>query len=441
MPTIENLTDAKVRNLRKPEAGQVDYFDGRNPGLALRVSAKGRAVWTYTYRVESEDEDGKRIQRRMTLGIYQPALKPQPDAEVIMSLADARKAYGAAHALVAGGKDPAEEKKREQEAAAKAAAEAAAEAAPINTVSQLFEDYMADTTGQKGKRKASEVRRCFNHDVLPMIGDKPITDVTKDDIVKIRKRISGRGADAMANRAVIHVGTFLNWLVAEDVLPFNPAKGINRPKVAERDRVLSDAELAKIMKAAKVVGYPFGDAIRLLALTACRRDEIGRLKWPEVNLDASEIRLTGDRTKNGELKVIPLNEPALRILKRLQATRKFANCDFVFSTDGRTSISAWDQAKQKINRACDAGFGGRVENWRFHDFRRSVTTFLQSEGVDILVAEAVLGHLHGSKTGAIRVYARHAYTDEKRDALDRWGRHVEGLMSEPEGKVVRLVAN
>ena len=72
----------------------------------------------------------------------------------------------------------------------------------------------------------------------------------------------------------------------------------------KRDRVLSDAELRAIWRAADKIAWPFGPALHMLVLTVARREEITALRWSEINSDA--IELTGARTKNGEPHSIPL---------------------------------------------------------------------------------------------------------------------------------------
>jgi hypothetical protein len=60
-------------------------------------------------------------------------------------------------------------------------------------------------------------------------------------------------------------------------------------------------------------------------------------------------------------------------------------------------------------------------------------------GVNLPVIEKVLNHTSGSFAGIVGVYQRHSFADEKRRALEVWGRFVEELVSdEPAGNVVAL---
>jgi hypothetical protein len=65
MPRIK-LTYRSAKAVRPPTAGQIDYFDQRLPGFALRITEHDHKLWTVLYR------HGRRL-RRLTLGTY-PAL-------------------------------------------------------------------------------------------------------------------------------------------------------------------------------------------------------------------------------------------------------------------------------------------------------------------------------------------------------------------------------
>ena len=164
------------------------------------------------------------------------------------------------------------------------------------------------------------------------------------------------------------------------------------------------------------MGWPFGDIIRLLILTGARRNEIGSLRWSEINGDVASLK--GERTKNGEPHNIPLSKGAAIVLQRVP---RIANSERVFTTNGKTSVSGWSRAKRKLDEL------SKVKDWRIHDLRRTVATGLQRLGVNLQTIEAVLGHTSGSRSGVVGVYQRHSFDAEKRAALDAWGAHVLAL--------------
>jgi integrase len=83
--------------------------------------------------------------------------------------------------------------------------------------------------------------------------------------------------------------------------------------------VLTDAELAAIWKAAPDDDY--GRIVKLLMLTGQRRDEIGALRWSEIDFDAKLIASSSTRTKNGIEHRIPLSGEAIAILKGCSSPR------------------------------------------------------------------------------------------------------------------------
>jgi integrase len=131
------------------------------------------------------------------------------------------------------------------------------------------------------------------------------------------------------------------------------------------------------------------------------------------------INLTGDRTKNGEARVVPLSKLALDIINGVQ---RIAESLFVFTTNSTRPVAGWSRAKIELDSASG------VSNWRIHDLRRTMATGMQKLGVTLQVVEAVLGHTSGSRAGIVGVYQRHNYATEKQAALEAWGKHVMALL-------------
>jgi integrase len=126
----------------------------------------------------------------------------------------------------------------------------------------------------------------------------------------------------------------------------------------KRDRVLSDDELARVWRSAESMAYPFGPAIRLLIVTGARREEVGAMRWSEVDLVEKVWTLPGDRAKNGVEHVIPLSGAALSILESMPRIGR--RDGFVFTTTGKTAISGWSRAKAQLDTASG------VADWTIH---------------------------------------------------------------------------
>jgi integrase len=126
------------------------------------------------------------------------------------------------------------------------------------------------------------------------------------------------------------------WSMREGLCEANPVIGTNDPdSQTSRDRVLSDAELAAIWN--NCGDDDFGRAVKLLMLTGCRRDEIGSLRWSEIDLDAGTLTIPAERSKNGKAHTLTLPPMAVDILR---AIPRRENRDYVFGTRGG-GFSRW----------------------------------------------------------------------------------------------------
>jgi integrase len=119
---------------------------------------------------------------------------------------------------------------------------------------------------------------------------------------------------------------------------------------------------------------------------------------------------------------VPLSDLALAILERVPRIGRHDG--FVFTTTGKTAVSGWSKAKVTL----DAASG--VPDWRLHDLRRTVATGLAGLGVAMPVVEKILNHVSGSFGGVAGVYQRHAFAEEKREALDKWAARVAAIVGE-----------
>ena len=98
---------------------------------------------------------------------------------------------------------------------------------------------------------------------------------------------------------------FLGWCAARDMIDANPATAVEKvARETKRDRVLDDAELVTIWRAAEALGGIFGMAVRVLVLTGARRAEIFEARRGELVEQGAALRLPAERAKNGEGRLI-----------------------------------------------------------------------------------------------------------------------------------------
>jgi integrase len=66
--------------------------------------------------------------------------------------------------------------------------------------------------------------------------------------------------------------------------------------------------------------------------------------------------------------------------------------------------------------------------WTLHDLRRTAATRMAKLNVPPHVVDRILNHVSGTIRGVAAVYNRHGYLEERKAALEGWGRHVEDLV-------------
>ncbi|MCH2393226.1 tyrosine-type recombinase/integrase [Oceanibaculum sp.] len=399
------LTHAACSRLPKPASGQIDYFDtGCSESLSLRVSASGGRSWCLHGRVNGKS-------RRYALGRFVEGAKDGEPG----SLRWARQQAAQVAQAMRDGVDPVAERR----AARKAAAEPEQDIVKAVLVDWLKRD-------QAKNRSAAEVERIMRREVVPAWGERRIADIARQDCIELIDSVADR-APVMARRLHAHLHRLFRWCVGRGVLAVNPMVNLPKPGAEKsRERALSDGELVAVWRGAERIGWPFGPAIKLLILTGARREEIGALRWREAAFDDAEIRLSGERTKNGSAHIIPLSGQALDIL---QAVPRVDKSEYVFTTTGKSAVSGWSRAKRLLDAAIAEEQGEALPAWRIHDLRRTVATGLQKTGARLEVTEAVLNHVSGSRAGIVGVYQTHDFGPEKRAALAVWSDHVERLLS------------
>jgi integrase len=195
-----------------------------------------------------------------------------------------------------------------------------------------------------------------------------------------------------------------------------------------RDRVLNDSEIRAIWTACQ--DDDFGNIVKLLLLTGCRREEVGGLRWSEVDLDTGVMTIPGTRTKNHRTLELTLPAIAIDILRAQPRRRE----DYVFGVRGG-AFSAWSYSTVKLNARIVEAEGKSLMPWRLHDLRRTMRSGLGRLGVQPHIAELAINHVKG---GVEAIYDRYRYQREIAAALALWAEHVCAFLESREVKVVSL---
>ena len=79
-----------------------------------------------------------------------------------------------------------------------------------------------------------------------------------------------------------------------------------------------------------------------------------------------------------------------------------------------------------------------IPDWRLHDLRRTATTGMARLNFPPHIVDKVLNHVSGTIRGVAAVYNRFEYLEERRAALEAWGRYVWNLVSSADAKVIQI---
>jgi integrase len=395
------LTKTRVNQiaLSKGDSDKI-FFDDELTGFGLRVRKGGSRKWVLYYRQAG-------IQRRYTIG-----------SAASMDVDEARRRARKVLVTVDDGGSPAIEKASKRTAAAL-------------TVSAVADDFLRAQGRLLKLRSFEETRRHLIKHWRPLHG-LALTAVGRALVAAHLRGMAESSGPIAANRARSALSAMFSWAIGEGLCDINPVTGTNKAGEEKlRGRVLSDAELVVIWKAAPSNAY--GRVVRLLMLTAQRREEIGGLRWSEVVLTGKAhldngvqppmIALSAERTKNCRLHSIPLSAAAVAVIK---AQPRIVGRDIVFGA-GERGFSNWSKSKAALDTACG------VKNWRLHDLRRSVATRMADLGVQPHVIEAVLNPISEHKAGVAGIYIRASYAAEKRAALDLWANHLQVAIAKSDG--------
>ncbi|WP_179221669.1 tyrosine-type recombinase/integrase [Inquilinus limosus] len=425
----KRLSEQAIEKMKAPETGRVQVYDALVPGLVLRVSSTAR-TWSYLYRING-------AAKRLSLGEW-PG----------MGVALARERAGDAAKMVQRGEDPVAIKRAKAEAARTA-----------KTMAQLVDDFIAQHIKRNMRGGAKEAERLLTKNVVPALGKKLAKDVTAADVRGLLDGMARRDAAVSANRTRTVLHKLFDWAMERDIVTANVVKRV-APVTAEtpKDRVLSDAELVEVWHAAGKLGWPFGNVIRLLMVTAARRSEIAELERTEVASDGQSIVIGAERMKAGLPHVIALSSLAQAELAAAPMTHQ-PNTNppkpsvHVFTTNGTTPVSGWSRAKQRIDKfildarrddmkrhGADPADAQAMPDWTVHDLRRTAATGMARLGIDFMVIGAVLAHSQRRHVGITATYARHRFDAEKKRALEAWGAHVERIMSGQADNVIPFAA-
>lgn len=366
------------------ESPRDDYADALCLGLHLRISRRGTKTFSVMLRIHGR-------QQRRTLGRY-PKL----------SLAKAREETLALLRNAAVGVDSREPERN---------------VIPPITFAEMVDAYVTRHL-KPNARTWKTIEGSLKRKELRPFRTRPAAGIAKKEFVAVIDRL----AETMPGAAVSllrRLNMLYNWAADRDMVPGNPCERIPAPaKTNERDRTLSDDEIAAVWEATTQLPLPYMQMFRMFMLTGQRRAEVSTMRWSEINGDVWII--PREKVKKDRPHAVPLTGTAIVVLGTLP---RFRHGDHIFTTtDGRKPSSNFTKTRAALQELSD------TSGWTIHDIRRTVRSKLAELGVSREIARKVVNHEDGKID---RIYNRHAYLAEKREALEKWEKHLLNLTAKP----------
>lgn len=400
------LTDIQVRKA-KPGSKPVRMFDER--GLYLEVRPAGGKWWRFKYRFAGKE-------KLLALGTY-------PD----VSLKEAAEKRDAARKLLAAGVDPSQARKAEK---------ALQDATARHTLEIVARAWLAHRASAWTPGTQKTIRASLENDVFPILGDRPVADVTPADLREAVKRIEARGAGETASRVFQRLQSVFRYAVAHELVAvdptyplkpseiFRPRKVTHRAAIAERD---APAFLRKL-------GAYEGDestkaALMLLILTAVRPGEVRGAAWAEFDLSGAVWSIPAERMKMRAEHLVPLSRQALALITKLRST---AADSLVFPSPfypGRPlSDGTLNSALSRL------GYKGLATA---HGFRSLFSTCANEAGWNRDVIEKQLAH--EERNPSRQAYNRAQYLEERARMMQWWADTLEAMREGGRAMPIKVV--
>jgi integrase len=395
------LTDTFLRALKA--TGKVQkHSDGG--GLYMYVSPAGGKLWRMGYRF-----DGK--QKTLSFGAY-PAVR----------LTDARQKREEAKARLAAGIDP---------CAHKQATKAAFKAENENSYEVVVREWYAKySPGWSEQNSVRTLARQVN-DIFPILGGKPIHQITAPELLAVLRRIESRGAIDTAHRTLQDCSRIFRYAIATGRAERDTAADLRGALPPARSKSFATTTEPKAIGALlRDIDAYSGNiivraALRIAPYVFVRPGELRRAEWAEFDFAGVEWRIPAEKMKMRQVHIVPL---ARQVISLLEDLRQYTgNGRFLFPSMRANTESISDMTLLAALRRL--GYG--KEDMTVHGFRSMASTLLNEQGYNRDWIERQLAH--GERNSIRAAYNYAEYLPERRKMMQEWADYLDELREQTVG--------
>ncbi len=285
-----------------------------------------------------------------------------------------------------------------------------------STFEELFLSWLDDKEVENGE--TAHLKDCkakFKNHMKPTIGKKKYSTLTEEYLKRWHRNLIKRHVcngdrsktltRTTANRCLEIVSAVFNVTMTE-----NPAKDIKHFKEQSRERYLQPAEVIRLFEALDKpeTSEAMKDIVLLALSTGARKQNILSMSWKEIDLNHGLWIIPSEKSKNNESMYVPLIPEAIEVLERRATDTKSFH---VFPAKTKTGhiCTIFKRFKKLLQLA-------KIEEFRFHDLRRTCGSWQALQGGSALMIGKSLGH---KSTESTAVYARIAEHSPVRDSMNK----------------------
>jgi len=416
-----HLTAQFIRGL-EPQGKRVEFYDqhliknnklkGKGvKGLFIRLTKAGNVYFYYRYYFNGKYKSFK-------IGSY-PNIK----------LSEARDTARDLASDVNSGTDPqAEKNKRKQ-------------VPDPQTFKELAEEFTEKYLPTLREKTRTEYKRIIDRELIPKLGKYPIKEITPNQIISLLdgKAYGKKPAPVMANRIRARLSKIFNFAIDRRLLDSDPVEKVSKYKKTKqgkdveqkRNRYYKPEEIQELWEHFDKWPEPTGSVLKMLLITGQRKTETMQMKWNDIRGDVWTI--PAELAKNKEEHLVPLSDMALEIIENMKSIT--GKTDYVFCSpkEDNAPMKWLTRARETIKEH------SAVSDFRPHDLRRTVATYMAKLGIDRTVLGKILNHkgLAGDDQ-VTAIYDRHGYMTEKREAMNRWSYKLNQIIEDEEANVTKI---